>query len=181
MSSMPGAGDNGHETVHIPPPVNATEPKKSLWTNIFAFIEHPFTLGALFLLGGIVGTILFTPAFVICAVCILLGFHRSGVVSGRSTKVQVVSYVVLAVVLAVGGYFLYQRLDSALQRMQAEFARKISDSMKEKPVTSDKVEAKVEHSAEPSSSNPPSRKPHESAVVPKHKAIQNPLEIVAFR
>jgi len=177
---MPGAGDNGHETVHIPPPVNATEPKKSLWTNIFAFIEHPFTLGAFFLLGGLVGAILFTPAFVICAVCILLGFHRSGVVSGRSTKVQVVSYVVLAVVLAVGGYFLYQRLDSALQRMQTEFAKKISDSMKERHGTNDKAEVKVDHPAEPSSSNPTSNKPPESAVVSKHKTIKNPLEIVAF-
>lgn len=137
---MASTGDNGHETVQVVGPLTTKEPKTRVWARLFGFIEHPFTLGALFLLGGIVGAILFTPAFIVCAICILLGLHRSGAVSEQSGRVQITSYIALAMALAAGGYFLYVGLDSALQRMQTEFARKVSDYItKEAPGKTDKA------------------------------------------
>lgn len=102
------------------------EAEKNSWKKLFDFIENPFTLGALFLLGGIVGAILFTPAFVTCAFCILLGFHRAGVVADQSRKRQVIAFSALIVVMSVGGYVLYELLDSKVQNLQTEFAKKVA-------------------------------------------------------
>jgi hypothetical protein len=60
---------------------------KKLRAKLFDFIEHPFVLGALFVLSGIVGALIYTQVFILCAVCILLGFHRAEIVSGQPLKV----------------------------------------------------------------------------------------------
>ncbi|HYT21379.1 MAG TPA: hypothetical protein VEW05_14265 [Candidatus Polarisedimenticolia bacterium] len=101
---------------------------------IFDFIEQPLVLGALFALGGIVGALIYTPIFIMCALCILLGFHRAGVVSGRSLKLQAPVYLGLALLLSIGGYFIYGALDTALERFQTGFAKKVSALLKSPPV-----------------------------------------------
>ena len=80
----------------------------------FVFIEHPAVLGVVFLLGSIVGTLLFTPAFILCGLCLLLGIHRAGVVKGLSRAKQVLAYIAICIVMTMGGYFLYNALDRAL-------------------------------------------------------------------
>lgn len=108
------------ETVPIPK-------QKNIWRRLLDFIEHPATLSALFGLGALVGTFIFAPFFALCAVSILFGFHRARVVSGQSLKVQIIVYMGLALALSVGGYFPYKALDSAVQKMQTEFAEKVAN------------------------------------------------------
>jgi hypothetical protein len=112
----------------VPP---KSEAINTLWKKLFDFVEHPLTLGALFLVGGIVGTILFTPALIICGFCVLLGFHRAKVVEGKPLKTQIIVYLVIAIVLSLGGYLLYGLLDSGLENIQTEFAKKIAKYVKE--------------------------------------------------
>jgi hypothetical protein len=104
----------------------ASELKNNFGTKLFNAIENPWTLGALFLLGGIVGATLFAPALIVCAICILLGIHRSNVVADQPRKVQLIVFVALAFALSVGGYFLYGVLDSALQKVQIDFAKRVA-------------------------------------------------------
>lgn len=134
---------------------------------ILDFIEHPLTLTALFALGGLVGTLIYTPFYILCAVGLLLGLHRSGYVSTRAVRVQVGVYVVAAVVLAVGGYFLYGLLDAAVQRVQDDFARKVAALIKQKP--SEVKEQKP--LPEPGPGEPPKAPPSKPAVKPKPNAV----------
>lgn len=98
---------------------------KSISKKWLDFIEHPAVLGALFALGGLVGTLLYTPFFMLCAVCILLGFHRSGLIEGKTRQSQVAAYFGLALFLGISGYLLYGQLDKALNKLQARFAEKV--------------------------------------------------------
>src|SRR5438270_5476803 len=55
---------------------------KSFATKLLDSIERPLVLGALLAVAGIVGAIFYTPIFIVCAVGILLGLRRAGVISG---------------------------------------------------------------------------------------------------
>lgn len=166
-------------------------PEKS--KGLLDFIEHPLTLTALFALGGLVGTLIYTPFYVLCATCLLLGLHRSGYVSARPMRMQVGIYVAAAVVLGVGGYFLYGLLDAAVLRIQDDFARKVAAFVKEKPTdnvtaepkhhgTTEELVAKVGHSNavsqkatlsfESSLTSPPSSAPMEGHI--------NIIELTSF-
>lgn len=105
---------------------SAKSENKKLHARLFDFIEHPLVLSALFALAGIVGAFIYTPIFILCAVCILLGFHRAGVVSEQPLKLQVPVYLALALLLSIGGYFTYGALDTAAERYQAAFAQKVA-------------------------------------------------------
>jgi len=100
--------------------------KKNAPSKVFSVIEQPLVLGALFAVGGVVGALLFTPAFILCALCILLGVHRAGALTGQSLKVQITSYLGLALLLSLGGYFLFGALNNALERLQTAFAKKVA-------------------------------------------------------
>ncbi|MGB7589857.1 MAG: hypothetical protein WBO19_01285, partial [Terriglobia bacterium] len=69
--------------------------KKPLFQRLLDFIEHPLFLGAVFLVGGLVGMFFFTPILMICGCCILLAFHRAKVVEGEKPLVQVAAYLLL--------------------------------------------------------------------------------------
>src|SRR5229473_1256487 len=86
---------------------NSLADKESMPSKVFKIIDQPLVLGALFAVGGVVGALLFTPAFILCALCILLGVQRSTALAGQSLTVKIVVYLSLAILLSVGGYFLY--------------------------------------------------------------------------
>lgn len=101
----------------------ASGPKeKNMANRMLDFIEHPLVLGALFLVGGIVGALIFTPVFVLCGISVLLGFHRSAVVSRKSLKIQVPIYTALSLMIAGCGYFLTQTIQKELAKAQVSFA-----------------------------------------------------------
>jgi hypothetical protein len=143
---------------------------------ILDFIEHPLTLTALFALGGLVGTLIYTPFYVLCAIGLLLGLHRSGYVSARAVRVQVRIYLIAVVVLCVGGYFLYGLLEAAVQRIQDDFAKKVADLVREKP-------SKVPETTDVQKKEPPvETRPSELPKPPKPEVTpkKNPLEITAL-
>ena len=106
---------------------------KSFFAKLLDFIEHPFAVGALFAIGGLVGTLLYTPFFALCAISVLLAFHRAKVVSGQPLVTQVASYLLLVLILSAGGYSLYQRLSLKLNAVQVEFAKKVASYVKPSP------------------------------------------------
>src|SRR5882757_3678283 len=62
------------------------------WLN---FIEQPLFLWAAGLLGGVLGLFIFTPILIVFGGCVLLAFHRAGVVHGKRLWVQIVSYAAI--------------------------------------------------------------------------------------
>jgi hypothetical protein len=106
---------------------NSVIEKETIPFRVFRVIEQPLVLGALFLIGGLMGALLFTPAFILCALCILLGVHRAGALAGQSQKGQIASYLALALFLSIGGYLLYGELDKALERLQMTYAKRVAD------------------------------------------------------
>lgn len=117
-------------TVRSPMLTTAMEVRDGFWAKVFNVIENPWILGALFLLGGIVGTVLFTPALILCAVCVLFGFHRSKVAAGLHWGAQLAVFMALTLVLSAGGYVLYRALNSKLQGIQTEFAKLVASFVK---------------------------------------------------
>lgn len=109
----------------------ANPERKNLWQRLLDVIEQPLVLAALFGLGGVVGALLYTPLFILCALCLLLGLHRSGAMSGQSWYWQLAGYVALAAALSIGGYLLYWQLDKALDQFQGRFANKIVKAIKQ--------------------------------------------------
>lgn len=151
------------------------------------FIEHPLTLTALFALGGLVGTLYYTPFYALCAACLLLGLHRSGFVSAhaRSSRMHVFIYIGAIVILCVGGYFLYGLVDAAVERIQTDFAKKVAAYVRENPSNKTAPSA-TEEPPLPSAASSSTLAEKPSAIITKpHKAapqpIKAPLEIVAFR
>ena len=104
-----------------------------MWAKLLDIIEQPLLLTALFTLGGLVGALLFTPAFILCAICILLGIHRSKIFENQHWKIQLLIYSGVAVILGVGGYFLNRALDAKLDEIQTAFASKVASLVNKKP------------------------------------------------
>jgi hypothetical protein len=109
-----------YRIVPTPNPNNA-----NLWHRLLDFFEHGGTLSAIFGIGAIVGTFVFTPFFALCVVAVLFAFHRT-VLKGTPWKTQLAVLAVLALLLAIGGYFLERALDAAVKRIQADFAQKVA-------------------------------------------------------
>jgi hypothetical protein len=150
-----------------------TKPKnKNLPRRLLDFIEQPLVLSAVGVVSGIVGVLIYTPIFIICAFCILLGFHKAGVVSGLRLRVQIVSYFALMALLSIGGYFLYGALDTAFVRSQTAFAKKVA-GFREPHATTDSVTTKVEH---PPANSPPSNKPTELSASEQESRIAKFVE-----
>jgi hypothetical protein len=110
--------------------ISLVEIPKSVRARLLDFVEHPLAVGALFAVSGLVGTLLYTPFFALCAVSVLLAFHRAKVVSGQPMLVQIIAYSLLVSVLSIGSYFLYDRLSLKLDSVQTDFARKVASVVK---------------------------------------------------
>lgn len=92
------AGGNSHQRAvtraagrvkTVPAPVHEvslllTSEPKSIWKRLLDFIKNPIVLAGVFLVMGLIGAFIFTPALIVCAICILFGFYRAKVVSGPS-------------------------------------------------------------------------------------------------
>jgi hypothetical protein len=62
--------------------------KRTAWDRFLAFIEQPFFLAPLGIIGGIVGVLVSTPVFLVCDACVLLALHRSKAVADKRKPVQ---------------------------------------------------------------------------------------------
>ncbi len=69
------------------------DPSPNRLVRLVEFLEHPWLLWALALVAAAVGLVLYTPAFVVMALCFAGAFHRKKVVVGLPWQVQALSYI----------------------------------------------------------------------------------------
>jgi hypothetical protein len=62
------------------------------------FIEHPLLLAVLGTVAAVAGIMRWTPALLVCEVCILLALHRSKILRGQGTVVEVTTYLIVFLV-----------------------------------------------------------------------------------
>jgi hypothetical protein len=82
------------------PPVMPQALPKSLGKQIIGWIEQPLFLLGVGLMAGFVG-LYYPPILTVCGLCIVLAFHRQGVVSGQKWHIQLTAYSVVSA-LALG-------------------------------------------------------------------------------
>lgn len=97
--------ENQAQVLTSPPTAHQPMPKNA-WERLFDFAEQPLVLGAFGVLGGIVGALVYWPVFIVCGICVLLGFHRARVVDGRSWAVQIPSYALIFTIVVVAGWYI---------------------------------------------------------------------------
>lgn len=78
---------------------------------LLSFIEHNLVTLPLGIVGGAVG-IVYPPMFYLCGACILLGLHRSHALQGKPRVIQLVVYIVVAVIVFISFF----RLNTFVQR-----------------------------------------------------------------
>jgi hypothetical protein len=76
-------------------PQSLAAPIPKAGQRFFDFIEHPLFLAAFAIIGGTVGLILYTPALLICEICILLALHRSNILQGQGKLFAVTTYMIV--------------------------------------------------------------------------------------
>src|ERR1017187_2611605 len=75
--------------------------EKSGWINFF---EHPLLTLPIGTLSGLIGMFYFWPILVVCGACILLAFHRSGVVKGNTRGKIAFAYIAIFLVTTSAMY-----------------------------------------------------------------------------
>jgi hypothetical protein len=85
-----------------PPPSSQLPP--TLAGRFFQFAEHPMTMAAIGIVGGVAAVFIYGPIFVICFLMVVLALHRSKALLGLGRGVQAVCYSV--VVLFSASIFL---------------------------------------------------------------------------
>jgi hypothetical protein len=82
---------------------NIPDMAKSSWEGLFLFLENAITLTVIGLVGGFAGVFIDGRYFLLLAIPLALGLHRSKAVAGMRTIEQVSAHLLLAV-LACGLY-----------------------------------------------------------------------------
>ena len=77
----------------------------TLGRRLVNFVEQPLFTLPVGIVGGIVGLI-YTPSLLITAACIVLAFHRAGVVKGYSLWKQGITYLLVTVISFAGAWKL---------------------------------------------------------------------------
>jgi hypothetical protein len=88
---------------------------RSLQRRLFEWIEHPFVTLACGTICGIAGTLFYAPILAVCGACVLLGFHRANVVSGKRMVIQILVYCLLAITTVGSLYGLRNLIQNKLQ------------------------------------------------------------------
>jgi hypothetical protein len=102
--------------------------KKNL--RMLEFIEHPLFILPAGTLSGLVGMFFYTPVLFVCGVCILLAFHRAGVVKDESPRKKILSYAVMLVVVTLALYGLQRLIGVGLHEYVQEMAGAVFDKIK---------------------------------------------------
>jgi hypothetical protein len=99
---------------------------------LLEFIEYPLFLAALGLIGSVVGVLLYAPMLAVCGVCVVLAFHRVGVVRvGSVWRVQLPTYVLLCGVVIAGLYGLHVVIDRKMTNEKASLIKLIKTAVSE--------------------------------------------------
>jgi len=107
--------------------------KPRLRDRLLAFIEQPLFTLPIGILGGLVGLFLYSPVLTVCGVCVILAFHRAGVVSGLPFwKVQLLSYVVLTGITVGVLFWVHVLLQKELAKANISLSGLIVSTFAEK-------------------------------------------------
>jgi len=78
--------------------------KNTTAQRLLLFFEHPLFWGPIGIIGGLVGLFFYTPILFVCGACVLLAFHRVGVVSEKPTRTQIMAYILLSLTTVLSLY-----------------------------------------------------------------------------
>src|SRR5713101_166562 len=113
---------------------------KSTTQRLLDFFEHPFVWGPIGIVGGLVGLFFYTPILFVCGACLLLAFHRTKVVSDKSTRTKVIAYGVLLAVTSSGLYGIKMLIQAHAPDLGKDIAdqvvRRLSDVSRPTPTPS---------------------------------------------
>ena len=101
----------------------------SLTHRLFLFFEHPLFWGPIGIVGGLVGLFFYTPILVVCRACVLLAFHRAGVVSGSRMRTQILAYGGFAVVAGAALYGLQVLIKTHAPDLGKEIAEAVDNGV----------------------------------------------------
>ncbi len=102
----------------LPAPAVPPRPEsRTGWQKVLDVVEQPFVLTAIAVLAALVDLISHAPVLLLCGVLVLLGFHRSKVLAGKTWRVQVPSYVALFLCVSTILYGVHM----LLKRTTSEF------------------------------------------------------------
>jgi hypothetical protein len=96
-------------------PNSPTGNRNSMAERWLGWFETPLFGWPIGIIGGLVG-FFYTPVLAVCGLCILLGFHRAGVVRGLTKKVQTWSYITVFVVTFLACYGAAALIKHQLER-----------------------------------------------------------------
>jgi hypothetical protein len=107
--------------------------KPSVRHKLLSFIEHPLFTLPIGILGGLVGIAFYAPTLAVCGVCVILAFHRAGVVAEQSLwKVQIPSYVLLVSLVVGGLLWLHVLLQKELVQANVSFSKLVVATLADK-------------------------------------------------
>jgi hypothetical protein len=179
----------------VPRPTIANNPskvpqvRKPPSQRMLSFIEQPLFIAALGIIGGIVGFVFYAPIFGLCALAVLLAFHRAEVVAGESPwKIQVPAYVLLCALVFGGLYGLHVKLDKKLAEANTSLARLVASYVVKilpQPTSGRDTRTNQQPFAEPNTTTAPKRGPSSAPdefqlqeVPPSEFGIPTLVEIV---
>ena len=106
----------------------STNNSKSILRRLLDFLEHPYFTLPVGILAGIIGFFVYAPVFAICGACVVLAFHRAGVVSDKSVlRVQIPSYAILCLVIILILFALHIEIQRKLKETNFSLAQTIVD------------------------------------------------------
>jgi hypothetical protein len=110
-----------------PPPNQA--PERNVGQKLLGFVERPMFTLPVGILGGIVA-LLFWPLWIVCGICVILAFHKEGVVKGKRRLVQILSYVLLVAIISGAILGLKKITDNS--NLAKQIATLVADDIKPK-------------------------------------------------
>lgn len=114
--------------------------KRSMMHRLLDFIEHPLSLCSVGTVTALVGFFVYRPVLFICGGLILLAFHRARVVSGKSWKIQLISFIFLAAITFAGIYEIEITIDKHLPDLPKEVADRVIKALSGKDKTNSNLQ-----------------------------------------
>lgn len=136
--------------------------ESSLTHRLFLFFEHPLFWGPIGIVGGLVGLFFYTPILVLCGACVLLAFHRAGVVSGARLRTQIMAYSIVAVISGASLYGLRVLIQKHAPDIGQEIAQQVAEIIKREK-KSEKTETTT--TEPPKVENPPAVKKQPPSLI----------------
>ena len=104
--------------------------RKSVPHRFLEFIEHPLFTLPVGTVGGIVGILWYSPVLAVCGACVLLAFHRAGVVAGEAFwKIQVPAYFILCSIVVSGLYGLRVLIERKLTEENISLSQLVASAV----------------------------------------------------